>query len=262
MTSADRKMSIYNLLLEQKSVSVQELSRQFSVSTMTIRRDLASFERQGIVTTSYGGARLNEGTAVEPGFALMSGRLPETKQEIAVAAASLVQDGDSVIIDCGTTTMQMAKHLMAKNLTVITNSLVIGNLLRSNPSVKLIMAPGVYSEKSYGMTGSMTIEFFGRFNADKVFLGTQGADPVRGLTVADEGDADLKKAMLFAAAYRVLAVDHSKLGQSFFARFAAMKELSCLVTDQKADASMLGAIREAGVRTIVAEPLDKLTIQP
>ena len=150
-----------------------DLAEKFSVSTMTIRRDLATFEKQGIITTTYGGAYLNQGTAIEPDFYLKEKENVEIKSKMGIKACNLIEDGDSIIIDCGTTTVEVAKSLIVldfKRLTVITNSLVVANILYDNSNVNLILAPGNYDKKSMGFISPLTSDFLKGFNADKAFL--------------------------------------------------------------------------------------------
>jgi len=252
-TAAERRIKIFNILAEKKSVEVNELANLFSVSTMTIRRDLAILEKQGILTTTYGGAIINEGTAIEPSFYLKSGQMVEPKSKIGFEAANLIQNGDSILIDCGSTTMQVAKHLQNKNLTVITNSLVVCNLLQAYTKIKLIMAPGVYDEKSAGFLGPMTVEFLQKYNVDKAFIGAQGFDIVKGATVPDEIDAEVKKAICNSAKQRILMVGHEKLGTSFLVKFADYRDFDCLITDEFADDNYVQMIRDKGIKVILAK---------
>ncbi len=251
-TSAERRRRIYDILLDEKSVEVNELSKFFDVSTMTIRRDLAIFEKQGIVSTNYGGAQLNEGTAIEPSFSLKSGQMAEKKKTMGYEASKLIQDGESVIIDCGTTTLQTAKHLQGKRITVITNSLVVGNILQGYPKIKLIMAPGIYDEKSAGFIGAMTIDFFHKFNADKAFIGAQGFDLCRGVTVPDELDAEVKKAMAVSSKQKILIAGHEKCGVSFFSKILDIDELDFIITDDLLGKKDADALRQKGVNVITA----------
>ena len=196
ISTSERRIEIFNLIEKNKTVEVNDLATLFSVSTMTIRRDLAILEKQGIITTNYGGAFLNQGRAIEPGFALKYGQLPEIKERIGAQAAMLIQNGDSIFIDCGTTTMYIAKYLQTKKLTVMTNSLAVSNLLQAYSKIKLIMAPGVYDDKSAGFLGPMTIDFLHKYNVDKAFVGTQGFDVENGATVPDEIDCRGKEGYL------------------------------------------------------------------
>jgi DeoR/GlpR family transcriptional regulator of sugar metabolism len=252
MSAGERRIKIFNILVEKKTVEVSDLAKLFAVSAMTIRRDLAVLEKQGVVTTRYGGAALNEGTAIEPGYLFKASQMVAAKEKIGRAASGLVQDGDSIFIDCGTTAVQIAKSLQAKNLTVMTNSLAASNLLIVNSRVKLIMAPGIYDEKSAGFIGSMTVEFLQKYNLDKAFVAAQGFDLLRGATVPNEVDAQVKKAICACARQRVLLVDHEKLGASYLAKFMDPGDIDLLITDDEADPAYLQEIQAQGIRTLLA----------
>ncbi|HBB6754619.1 TPA: DeoR/GlpR transcriptional regulator, partial [Citrobacter freundii] len=135
-------MSIYAILQQDKKVVVNELAEKFGVTKMTIRRDLSFFEKQGIVKTTYGGAYLTSGASVEPSFQLKSVQMVDDKHLIGQKAAELVEDGDTIIIDCGTTLLAFAQFLFDKKIMVITNSIPVVNLLKGRRGIKLIVAPG------------------------------------------------------------------------------------------------------------------------
>jgi DeoR/GlpR family transcriptional regulator of sugar metabolism len=231
MNSTQRRIEIYQLLLKQGSVEVSVLAEQFKVSAMTIRRDLELFENQELVTTGYGGAYLNRGVRVEPSFALKQGHMAEAKRNIAEAAAALIKDGDSIIIDCGTSTVEILKFIHQKNITVITGAWSAIAYLHGNPKITLILAPGKYDEVSAGAVSAITADFFRGFHTDLVFAGTQGIDPYYGATVASPLDATVKRALLEAGKKKVLLADSSKIGNRYFARHAKTGEFDMIITD-------------------------------
>ncbi|MDF1496383.1 DeoR/GlpR family DNA-binding transcription regulator [Caproiciproducens sp. CPB-2] len=231
MSAARRRMEIYQLLQKESSVAVNDLAERFHVSAMTIRRDLLFFEKQGFVTTGYGGAYLNTRTAVEPSFSVKSGQLTDRKRAIGYEASRLIEDGDTVIIDCGTTTLQVARCIQEKKLTVITNSWPVIQYLGSRPKIRLILAPGEYNEVSAGAVSGITAEFFQNFRADKVFAGTHGCSLEYGATVPGPEDALVKKALLRAGNRKYLLADHTKFGQTYLTRYADLSEFDCVITD-------------------------------
>ncbi len=252
-STIERRREIYNILIDKKSVEVNDLSKKFNVSTMTIRRDLALLEKQGIVVTNYGGACLSEGTAIEPSFSLKAGQMIDKKKVMGLEASKLIQDGESIIIDCGTTTMQLGKNLQGKRLTVITNSLIVGNILQGFPKIKFIMAPGVYDDKSVGFLGAVTVDFFRKFNVDKAFIGAQGFDLYRGATVPDELDAEVKKAIALSAKEKILMVGHEKVGASFFSKILDVKDFDYIITDDMVAQKVIDDIEQKGVKVLVAK---------
>jgi DeoR family fructose operon transcriptional repressor len=250
VTTAERRKRIYDILCADKTVEVNDLSKRFEVSTMTIRRDLAIFEKQGIITTNYGGAYLNEGTAIEPSFAMKANLQLDSKRAMGAAAAALLENGDSIFLDCGTTTLRICDYMPNLKLQIMTNSLVACNMLKTFPKLKLIIMPGVYNDTSVGFLGAMTAEYIGRFNLDKAFIGTDGVDVAHGVTVPDETDAMVKAAILRSARQRILLAGQEKLGKAFMSKFAEMADIHILITDAAEDDERLTPIRAAGVKVM------------
>lgn len=232
MRSHQRRMAIYDLLLKHNTVLVSDLAQDFNVSTMTIRRDLMLFAKQGLVTTTYGGAYLNQKTTIEPSFALKATRMTTEKESMGSYCASLIEENDTIIIDCGSTALQVAKHLPNVKLTVITNSWPLISILGNNAKIKLILAPGQYSITSAGALDSMTATFFKNINADKVFMSSQAYQHHRGLTVPESTDAQVKKSMLNAANHRYLLLDHSKINTTCMAKHADLSDFDLVIVDQ------------------------------
>lgn len=253
MTSTQRRMQIFEIMQTEKTVEVNELAKKFDVSAMTIRRDLALFERQGLVTTNYGGAYINQGTAIEPSFSLKAGQMQQNKKNVARVAAEMVKNGDSIIIDCGTTTLQLANYIQDKRITVITNSWAIVNYLQSNNKIKLILAPGEYSETSAGVLSNMTIDFYNKFNVDTVFMGTQGFDVEKGATVPDIEDAGVKSALLEAGKKRVLLLNNEKWGDNYLIKYADVRNFDEIITDSGTDPQQVERARACGVEVIIAD---------
>ena len=231
MNAAQRRIEIYQLLEELRSVEVNNLAERFNVSTMTIRRDLQLFESQGLVTTNYGGAILNRGAGIEPAFALKQGIMTIAKHKIAQAAASLINDGDTIVVDCGTSTAEVFKCLNNSNITIVTGAWSAVGYLHGNRKIKLILAPGEYDELSAGVVSTMTADFYRNFHADFVFISTQGLSPVYGATVPSPRDAMVKRALLKAGKKTVLLADSSKIGKRFFSRHAKTEEFGIIITD-------------------------------
>lgn len=238
MGTSSRRMDIFNLLQKNKAVEVSELARLFNVSTMTIRRDLEMLEKQGLVTKNYGGAQLNQGAAIEPSFTLKQKTQMNCKSAIAKEAARFVQDGDSILIDCGTTTLQLCRFIQDKRITVITNSWPAVSYLQANPKIKLILAPGIYSSTSNGVISAMTIDFFHQFQADKVFVGSQGFDLKEGATVPDMEDCQVKRALIKSGRKKFLMIDHEKFNTHYLCRHAAAGEFDVIITDNQLDAAL------------------------
>ena len=255
MNAAERRKEIFRLLQENQTVEVIELAARFDVTPMTIRRDLAVFEKQGLITTNYGGAYLNKGTSIEPSFSMKSTQCIDKKQMIGYEAARMIRDGDVIIIDCGTTTLQLAKYLKGKKLTVITNSWPVVSFLGGLPKIKLLLAPGEYDDISAGTFGISTAKFIENFHADKVFIGTHGCSLEQGASVPEIYDAEMKRALLAAGKEKVLMVDHTKFGVKCLAKHADLSDFDCIITDDGIDPETQEVIRANCQKLIVAQEM-------
>ncbi len=260
MNAAERKIELFAILQANQTVEVQALADKFGVSTMTIRRDLKGFEKQGLVTTSYGGAYLNQGSAVEPSFYVKSSQRISAKESIGKAAAEMVCDGDTIILDCGTTTLQIVKYLRGKRLTIITNSWPVVNFLGNNPKIQIVLAPGIYNDVSAGSFGSMTERFFSQYCADKVFIGTHGIDLERGVTVPQIEDAETKKALLHAGREAYLLADSSKFGISCLAVHGKLEEFSGIITDSGLNEDFHSRLEKLGINVCICP--DTMNCEP
>ena len=247
----ERQLRIISLLQSQEKVSVSELTAEFGVSLVTVRQDLKKLEDQGVLKRTHGGA-----VAVDNGYDTSTRMWNnyEKKQRIVQRAAGLVSDGETIIIETGSTCSLLARELATKRgITIITNSWVLVNYFRSNSRVTLILAPGEYKENQAGVISDMTMRFFETFNVDKTFLGTQGLELERGATVADFTECNIKRTMLQAGKVKILLADHNKLGQTFLVKQADVDEFDYIVTDNQSDPTYLQRIRDLGVTVYVAE---------
>lgn len=256
MNATERRMEIHRLLKEQASVEVNDLAERFGVSGMTIRRDLAAFEKQGLVTTAYGGAYLNREVAGEPSFSVKSGQRIHAKQCIAREAARHIREGESILVDCGTTTLQLARFIQDMKLTVITNSWALVGWLGSSSRTKLILLPGEYDEVSAGVFGESTINFLRGIHADSVFIGTHGWDLQSGATVPTLADAEVKKALLRAAKRAFLLADSGKFGETHLAQHADLTDFEGIITDRELGRDARVKLENNGVRWRIADEGD------
>ena len=243
---------ILNTILEQGSVKVNDLAARFEVTTMTIRRDLAFYEKQNLITTNYGGAVLNRGTALEPSFTLKSSQQTENKKKMGEAAVPLIKTGESVFFDCGTTIVSIVRKLPGVQFTAVSNSLAACSILKAYPNIKLICTGGTYDETSDGFTGVKVHEALESMNIDKAFISTQGFDIEGGATVPDENDAALKRAIIRSARTRILVVGHEKFGVNYFSRFAECSDFDYIVSDRTPDGPQAERLRDLGIQLIVA----------
>lgn len=246
MNATERRMALMRLLQEQDSIQVTAVAERFGVSGMTIRRDLNVFEKQGLVTITHGGAYFNRGVSGEAAFSVKARQNTGSKSRIAQAAAARIHEGEHILIDCGTTTLQLAKYIEPLHLTVITNSWPLAHTLGGNPRITLLLLPGVWDELSAGAFGESTIRFARDLRVDRAFLGTHGWSAAHGATVPTAGDAEVKRALLETARETYLLAEGAKYGDVCFARHADLSDFSEIFTD-RLDARAQAELESANV---------------
>ena len=253
MLGSERKQQIIQLVERQGSVTVSDLCRKFDVSEMTIRRDLVELEAQGLLRRVRGGAVSSRGRSFEPPLLLRSGEHQAEKERIGRAAAALVQSGDSIALDVGTTTFEVARSLEGKeNLTIITPSLPIATLLASRAGIRLILTGGIVRTGEHSLIGHLAERAFSEFRVDKLFLGVGGVDLQAGLTEYNLEDALVKRAMLAAAKERILVVDASKFGRVAFASVGSLDAIDRVVTDTSVAPEIVERLRQLDIEVILA----------
>lgn len=245
----ERRRKIRALLQERSQVSVNELATSFRVSTVTIRADLESLDHIGALTRVHGGA-LPRQEADELPIDIKHGMRRAEKMRIAAAAVECIREGETVILDSGTTTAEIAKRirgLKLRSLNVITNALNIAVMLASAPFINLVIPGGVLRRRSWSLSGPPAENTIRDLQADTLFLGVDSLDPQVGLMTPYVLEAQLN-AQMIRIARRVIAVtDSSKLLRRNLSVIAPVDEVDLLITDREADAACIKAIRARGV---------------
>jgi DeoR/GlpR family transcriptional regulator of sugar metabolism len=250
---ADRHELILRRLEADGRVSVASLSDEAGVSEMTIRRDLETLENAGALSRVHGGAVPAQSQSYEPPFAVRSARHVEAKRRIGAAAAGLVHDGETVILDAGTTTLEVANALRGRrNLRLLALSLHIADLLVDEPGLTVMLPGGTARAGERSLIGELVLRGFQDLSFDTVFLTAGGVDIDHGISEYNLDDAAVKRAAFASARRRIAVADSSKLGRAAFARVAPLEELDVLVTDQEASPAFVQAARAAGVEVILA----------
>jgi DeoR/GlpR family transcriptional regulator of sugar metabolism len=248
-----RRELLLKLLEERGAVGVSEASSSVRVSQMTIRRDLQLLAKAGLAVRVHGGAVAAASTSYEQPFVGRAERNVEAKQRIGAVAAGMIGDGETVILDVGTTALQVAAAFAGRrNLTILTPSLRALSLLQEQEGIQLMTTGGVLRRGELSLTGELAEKAFSDFRFDTFIMGVGGVHPVHGLTEFNPGDARVKKCALAAASRCVVVADHTKLGRIAFSRIGPLSAATFLVTDREADAGALEAIRSEGVEVILA----------
>lgn len=227
-----RRDKILEMIQEDGHVKVTDLSHIFKVSEVTVRQDLERLDNEGIIVREHGGAYLKSVSSQVRSFTLQQRDNTEKKILIGRKAAGLVSNGDTIILDSGTTTTELAKNLAGKkDLTIITNALNIAVMLGGEPSINVIMTGGEFKAPTLSLTGQKAAAFFNDLHVDKLFLATAGISLKSGLTYPSISDLVVKKAMIDAADVVYLLADSTKIGKSSLASLGALSLVDYLITD-------------------------------
>lgn len=251
MLAIERKNEILSILQKEQRVLVSELSQRYNVTEETIRRDLEKLEREGFVKKTYGGAVLNKHITMDMPLKIREQTNRKEKQAIARKVASLVEEGDCMMLDSSSTSLMIAQELKKKKkLTVITNSVEVLIELAGNDGIKVISTGGNLRDSSLSLVGKAALEVLSRYNVDKAILSCKGIDIEKGITDSNEMEAEVKIGMRRSAKQTVLAADSSKMGEVFFVKVMNLKKGDILVTDKIPD-DWRRKLDERGVRVVL-----------
>jgi len=254
MYAEERQQAIARSVSQAGRMSVAELADTYGVTTETIRRDLSSLERAGLVRRVHGGVVPADAlTVLETGVTDRDRANAAEKDRIATQALELVPEGGSIILDAGTTTARLAGLLpLDQELEVLTHSVPIAGRLAGHPAITLRLLPGRVRATTQAAVGPETVDALRRLRSDVAFLGTNGISRRHGLSTPDHDEAAVKHAIVAGARRVVLLADADKLGQEHLVRFAELGDVDVLVTDARATADELAPIESAGVKVVVA----------
>jgi DeoR family transcriptional regulator of aga operon len=252
--TGQRRATILKALTENASVHVSELAKQLNVSAVTIRSDLSALEAQGLAIRSHGSAMLARMPPTEHTVSQKDALNHEQKERIGALAASLVKPGENIIIDSGTTTLSLARHLRdAQNVTVMTNGLNIAWELANAPGVDLILTGGLLRKQSLSIQGLQAEACLHAYSFDKLFLGVDGFDLQFGLTTHHEAEASLNHKMVERARKVIVLADSSKFGVISLHRIVQLDRIHTIVTDANISPQYRDGLLDAGFEVLIAE---------
>ncbi len=253
MLPNQRREKIIELLKEDGSAKVVDLAKLFKVTEVTIRQDLEKLESEGLIIKEHGGAFLKNVEDQVRSFSLVHQENLDKKAVIAQKCLEFIESGDTIILDSGSTTTEIAKKLKGlKNLTVITNALNIALLLGTEPGIEVIMTGGEFKPPTLSLTGQKAADFFKGLNVQKLFLATAGISLKSGLTYPSISDLVVKKAMIDAAEVTYLVADSTKIGKSALASLGALSLINYIITDAGIEEKHKAVFRENEIEVIIA----------
>jgi DeoR family transcriptional regulator, aga operon transcriptional repressor len=235
MGTDERRREIVRRMYLTGYVAAQELADSLAVDTSTIRRDLQVLASQGLLERMHGGARVPAGSADVP-YAIKERERRAAKVAIGAAAAGLVRDGDSVILDSGSTVYEVAAQLAERrDLTLIVNDLRTAQLVADFQSARVLVPGGEQLSSNYALISDHAVAFVQELRVEWTFLGADAVDVQAGITNTNTLEVPLKRAMLAAARHTVLVADSSKFGHRMLVRVADLDEIGRIITDDELD---------------------------
>ncbi|ABO48681.1 transcriptional regulator, DeoR family [Desulforamulus reducens MI-1] len=249
---SERQEKIQSLLREHGNLTVAELAQRFDVSEMTIRRDLKALAALGLIQREHGRALFLQ-TAPDDRFFARLGEAEQEKIAIGRLAADLIAEGETIILDAGTTTLAVAQEIN-KSCVVITNSLPIASTLANHgDEMTVLITGGEVRGTTQALVGPMARGGFTGFNADKVFLAATGINIERGLSTDNMLESEVKQAMLDAARQVILVAHSKKFGQVYYHTFAHWNRVHTVITDAGLPENTRRELENLGVQVMIAE---------
>jgi DeoR family transcriptional regulator of aga operon len=253
LSNIERREDILRFIEHSKRVSVASICSRFQISEATARRDLEMLEEDKLIQRVHGGAiSLREAPPELPVYQRMNDE-SEYKQRIGLAAAQLIQDGETIFLGSGTSVLEVARNLNHKNnLTVITNSLLVLNQLVEFPSITVVAPGGILRRSELSLIGHIAEQSILELNADKVIIGIHGIDPEQGLTNHYLPETMTDRKILKMGKEVIIVADHTKCRRISTARVAPITAVNILVTDSETPDDFIEALTEQGVRVLKA----------
>lgn len=239
-----RERQILDLLVEEEGISVTELGKRLDVSTVTIRSTLNNLSDKGVIVRTWGGAS----PAFHPEILERQRANPDAKALIAAAAAEMVRDGDAIMVEAGTTTSLIGRHLFGRrDVHVVTNSMLFAPYGRANPALQLTVVGGSFQPVTESLVGPIALRELSEFHVRLAFVGTDGFSLEHGATTHLVEGAEIVRKMAARAEQTILLADSSKYGRTGFARVLGLDEVSLVICDDGLPDEAVDELREAGV---------------
>lgn len=253
MFGAERRRLICEYVRANRVVSLRDLAAAVNASEVTVRRDLVTLERQGLIERAHGGAQLPDALIIEPWPTAPPDPETTAKSAIATLAATLVGDATAIMLGAGTTVYELARRLAPRSpLTVLTNSMLVARALARTPNVELVMTRGSLDNSTLALVGSAAEHWIAGQRVTRAFVSGGGLTTERGLSSTHLAVSEVERAIVGSAKELVVLADHTKLGVESTYPVAPVTRIDHLVTDTSGDASVLESLSSRGVHVHVA----------
>jgi len=256
LTTAQRLATIIELISRKGSISIKELEEIFNVSRMTIHRDLARLEKEGILRRVKGGAILSRSTSAELTFALREQRNREKKLLIGNKATELVEDGTAIAVDASTTALHFVRCLKRRqfsNLIVVTTGIKTALELIGEHGIQVILCGGLVREISLSLVGKLASIALRNFHCVRAFISGEGLTFEDGVTASNVLEVESKQELMESASESILLLDSSKFGKTAFVTIAPVESFNIIITDAGIPETFRRGIVERGVKLLIAE---------
>ncbi|OIN05548.1 DeoR/GlpR family DNA-binding transcription regulator [Oceanisphaera psychrotolerans] len=257
MIPAERRDYIYRYVHERNIVPINELARELDVSHMTVRRDIQWLETEGKVVSVSGGVKLNDAVKQELPYSEKAGIRHHNKVAIGQAAAAMVEDGQVIYLDAGTTTFEVAKGIARKaHLTVVTNDFTIINYLMQYPQLTLFHTGGLVDTRNRSCVGQAAASLLQSLNLDLAFISSSSWELERGMSTPAEDKVMVKQALLQVARRRILVSDSSKYGKYGMFRICPLQALTDIICDAGLADETAEQVRSLGLQLTLVNQTD------
>nr|MBR4281534.1 DeoR/GlpR transcriptional regulator [Clostridia bacterium] len=249
---ADRMLEMEHYVLQKGAATMEELREHFDISMNTVRRDVAELLKRGMLEKVYGGVCARKSEQSLTPYEVRRRGSEDAKAAIGKRAAELVNDGDIIFIDSGTTTLHMIDHLAGKrDLTIITNNLEAINRALPYENITIIALPGQVRRKTHSFTGDDAVRYLRRFNVRIAFMASTGLS-THGVTNSSPLEYEIKKCAVESAETKVLLISLPKFGVTGLMTFAQLSDFDILVTDDTPSPEDQARVRASGAELIIA----------
>jgi DeoR family transcriptional regulator, aga operon transcriptional repressor len=252
LSGFERQRELTRLVGRTGRLSIAQICAQFNISEATARRDLDALSEQGLIRRVHGGAILVNSATVEEPVLRRSQEQEHEKESIGRAAAALVQDEETIFLGSGTTVLQVAHNLVTRNITVITNSLPVINLMSERQNITLIALGGMLRASELSFIGHITEQAVSEVRADKVIIGIRAISLDQGLTNDYLPETLTDRVILHAGREIIIVADHTKCGVVSTAFVAPLTLMNTLVTDNQTDPDFIESLRSHSIKVHVA----------
>lgn len=253
LSIAERHKLIIETLEKDGFVAVDKLSKILNVTSVTIRKDLRQLEKKGLLYRTHGGATPISPHIAERNVSEKEKINIEQKRRIGVAAAKLIEDNDSIIINSGSTVCEFAKNITPNNsLTIVTSSVTATLIISELDNINLLLLGGNFRKRSMSVIGNYSMGFLSNITCTKCFLGVDGIDMDFGITTSNIEEADLNKSMMRVSIRTIVLCDSSKFRNKGFAKICDIDDIDIIITDDGIPASMKSELESKGIELIIA----------